>query len=115
MELLGIQIIGILFAFLMIYVSFLNYKRKQFTIKELLFWIVFYMLLLIVTISPNILDPFVKNVLNLSRPLDFFIIAGFLFLTGAIFYTYTIVRRIQSKLEDLIRKIAIDNNTRKKK
>ncbi|MBI2546159.1 DUF2304 domain-containing protein [Candidatus Woesearchaeota archaeon] len=108
MALAGIQILGLLFGVFMIYLTFLNYKRRQFTIKEQIFWIVFWLALMFVALFPNSLDVLVKDILNLSRPLDFFIISGFLFLIGAVFYTYTIVRRLQKKMEDIVRQVALD-------
>jgi len=114
MALAGIQILGMLFGVFMIYITFLNYKRKQFTIKENVFWVVFWLGLIFIAIFPNSLDFLVKNILNLSRPLDFFIISGFLFLIGALFYTYTVVRRVQKKMEEMVRKIAIERGNQKK-
>ena len=103
---LGIQIIGILFGFFMMYYTFLQYKRREFTIKEYSFWFVFWGIFVIVTLFPQLLDP-VLNTLNISRTLDFFIIAGFLFLTFVVFYTYTIVRKNQRKVEEIVRNIAL--------
>jgi|TARA_B100001964_G_C13980257_1_gene485892 hypothetical protein len=103
---LGIQILGVLFGFFMIYYTFLQYKRKEFTIKEYSFWFVFWGIFVIVTLFPQLLDP-VLNTLNISRTLDFFIIAGFLFLTFVVFYTYTIVRKNQRKVEEIVRNIAL--------
>ncbi len=114
MALAGIQILGMLFGVFMIYITFLNYKRKQFTIKENVFWVVFWLGLIFIALFPNALDFLVKNILNLSRPLDFFIISGFLFLIGALFYTYTVVRRLQKKIEEMVRKIAIERGNQKK-
>jgi len=105
---LGIQVAGILFGCLMIYFTFLHYKRKQFTIKEYIFWNCFWILLMVVALFPNILDFFVKDILNLYRTLDFLVIGGFLFLIGALFYTYSIVRQTQKKVEEIVRKIAIE-------
>ena len=103
---LGIQILGVLFGFFMIYYTFLQYKRKEFTIKEYSFWFVFWGIFVIVTLFPQLLVP-VLNTLNISRTLDFFIIAGFLFLTFVVFYTYTIVRKNQRKVEEIVRNIAL--------
>src|SRR3989344_6191105 len=105
-ELLGIQIIGILFGFFMMYYTFLHYKRKEFTVKEYGFWLILWAVFLIVTLFPGLLDPILKS-LSIARTLDFFIIIGFLFLVGMIFYTYTIVRKNQKKLEEVVRNIAV--------
>jgi len=106
-KIIGIQIIGIFFGFFMMYYTFLQLKRKEFTMKEYSFWFVFWSAFVIVTLVPQILDPLLKT-LNIARALDFFIIAGFLFLTFVIFYTYTIVRRNQKKVELIVRKIAMN-------
>jgi hypothetical protein len=60
----------------------------------------------IITLFPQILDP-VLTTLNIVRALDFFIIAGFLFLIFVNFYTYTVVRKNQKKVEKIVRKIAL--------
>jgi len=105
-KILGIQILGILFGFFMMYYTFLHYKRKEFTIKEYGFWFVFWALFVVITLFPQILDPLLAT-LNIARALDFFIIAGFLFLIFITVYTYTIVRKNQKKLEEVVRQIAL--------
>lgn len=105
-KILGIQILGILFGFFMMYYTFLQHKRKEFTIKEYSFWFIFWGAFVTITLFPQILDP-ILSTLNLVRALDFFIIAGFLFLIFIIFYTYTIVRKNQRKLEEVVRNIAL--------
>lgn len=103
---LGIQIIGILFGFFIMYYTFLQYKRKEFTIKEYIFWFAFWAIFVIIILFPQILDPLL-NTLNIARALDFFIISGFLFLTFVIVYIYTLVRKNQRKLEEVVRNIAL--------
>jgi len=105
-DILGIQILGILFGFFMMYYTFLQYKRKEFTVKEYGFWFVFWAGFVILTLFPQVLDP-VLVTLNIARTLDFFVIAGFLFLIFVIFYTYTIVRKNQRKLEEVVRSMAL--------
>ena len=103
---LGIQIAGILFGLFMIYYSFLNYKRREFTSKEIFFWSVVWILFIAISLFPNILDPIVK-IGGFLRALDLLIISGFLFLIAAIFYTYTVTRKVQKKLETVVREIAM--------
>ena len=107
---LGIQIAGSLFAVFMIYYSFLKYKRKEFTAKEFVFWLVLWVLLIVISLFPYILDPISKK-LNFARNFDLIVIAGFLFLILAIFYTYTLAKKNQKQLEAIVREISI----RKKK
>jgi hypothetical protein len=105
-KILGIQIIGILFGFFMMYYTFLQHKRKEFTIREYSFWFLFWAAFVLITLFPQILDPLLET-LNLARALDFFIIAGFLFLIFVIMYTYIIVRKNQRKLEEIVRSVAL--------
>ena len=105
-NILGIQILGILLGFFMMYYTFLQYKRKEFTIKEYSFWFLFWGAFVVVTLFPQMLDPILIT-LNIGRTLDLFIIGGFLFMVFIVFYTYTLVRKNQKKLEEVVRNIAI--------
>lgn len=107
---LGIQIAGLLFGLFMIYYSFLKYKRKEFTAKEFVLWLVLWILLIVISLFPYILDPVSKE-LNFARTFDLLVIAGFLFLILAIFYTYTLAKKNQKQLEAVVRDMSI----RKKK
>jgi len=103
---LGIQVAGALFGLFMLYYSFLNYKKKEFTAKEFGFWVFVWMVFVIVALFPYILD-FITIKFGFFRTLDVLVISGFLFLITAVFYTYTIVRKVQRKLETVVREMAI--------
>lgn len=113
-EILGVQIIGILFGFFMMYYTFLHYKRKEFEKGEYAFWLILWVLFIIVTIFPGFLDPIVR-VFHFARTLDFFIIVAFLFLTGISFYMYSITRKNQNKIERIVRNMAFKKAEGKKK
>ena len=102
---LGIQILGTFFGLFMLYYSFLHFKRNEFTIKEFSFWLFLWVIFIYVSLFPNALD-FIVEKLALSRTMDFFIISGFMVLIAMFFYTYTLVRVNQRKLEFVVRKIA---------
>ena len=105
--LLGIQILGILFGLFMAYLTFLHLKRNEFTSKESIFWIGIWAVFIIVTVMPGSLDFIVEDVLDIARTMDFFIIMGFMFLIGITFYNYTLLRKNQKKVEEVVRKVAI--------
>ena len=109
---LGIQIVGLLFGLFIIYLTFLNYKRKEFTTKEFIFWIFLWVIFIVLTLFPFLLDPIIKS-FGFFRALDVFIISGFLFLIATNFYTYTITRKNQKQVEIVVRAIAIKYNKRK--
>jgi len=104
---LGIQILGILFGLFMIYYVFLHRKRKELTLKEYSFWVILWILFIILTLFPRVLAPLVKSI-GFARTMDFFIVAGFMFLIGSLFYIYLLVRGNQKKLEEIVRKIALE-------
>ena len=110
---LAIQVVGMVFALFMLYITFLHQIRKEFTVKESIFWFGAWGAFLFMSIFPRALDFFIKNVLNFSRRLDFFIIIGFMFIIGLLFHTYTIMRKNQNEVEEIVRKIAIDKSNKK--
>jgi hypothetical protein len=103
---LGIQIVGLLFALFMLYLTFLNKKRKEFETSEYVLWVIFWLIFMYISLFPNTLG-FIVASLHISRPLDLLVIVGFLFVILISFYTYTITRMTQNKVENLVRKIAI--------
>jgi len=107
---LGIQILGIIFSFFMIYFTFLHLKRKDFSLLESLIWFILWTNLLILTIFPRLINFVVKDVLSLSRPLDFFIISGFLVLIFLGFYNYSIAVKNKRRLEKLVSQLAVKNS-----
>ena len=111
---LSIQVFGLVFSVFMLYVSFLYYKKKEFTLTEWGFWTVFSVAFAAVSVFPQALDPVVAT-FNLSRKLDMFIILGFMFLIAATFYTYTVTRRTDRRMEEIVRNLAIERAGRKKK
>ncbi|MBI4143478.1 DUF2304 domain-containing protein [Candidatus Woesearchaeota archaeon] len=103
---LGIQIGGTFFGIFMLYYSFLNYKRKQFTKKEFVFWASIWAMFIIVAVYPPVLNPFIVY-FKFLRALDLLVIAGFMLLIFVSFYTYTITRRNQKQLEEIVRAVAL--------
>ena len=104
---LGIQVVGVGFGIFVLYMSFLQWKKKEFTINEWAFWGTFALAFSGVSLFPDILNPVVAT-LKLQRKLDFFIILGFMFLIAAVFYTYRVVRNTQKGLEELVRQLAME-------
>ncbi len=103
---LGIQIFGMLFGVFILYMTFVMYKRKEFTFNEWGFWTLFGIVFALISLFPRVLDPIVAG-LNLGRKMDLLVILGFMFLTGAVLYTYTVSRRNQRRIEGIVRAIAI--------
>ncbi|MBS3122419.1 DUF2304 domain-containing protein [Candidatus Woesearchaeota archaeon] len=110
---LGIQILGLLFSLVMLYFTFLHYKRKEYSVETFLFWIVLWIGFIFMVIFPTSLDFVIKDILKFGRRLDFFIIGGFIFLIALVYYNYITVKSIRIKVEKVIRKIALENAVKK--
>ena len=107
---LGIQYIGVLFGLLLLYQSFFHFKRKEFTLNEAGVWGLLAIVFMVFSLYPSILDPVVET-LNIGRTLDLLIVLGFMFMIAALFHVYSIARRSDRRIEQLVRRIAIENVT----
>lgn len=105
---LGIQYIGVLFGLLLLYQSFFHFKRKEFTLNEAGFWGLLSIAFIVLSLYPSMLDPVVET-LNIARTLDLLIVLGFMFMIAAIFHVYSVARRSDRRIEQLVRRIAIEN------
>ena len=104
-----IQLLGIIFGLAMMYFTFVRFKRKELNSSELITWFLGWILLVIVAISPSSLD-FIIGHLNFYRRLDFFVVFGFFLLFGLGFYNYSIVKKMERKLEVFVRREAINQH-----
>ncbi len=104
---LGIQILGLLFGIFMMYLTFLHYKRNEFTAKSFGVWTLLWALFIVAALFPDLLDYFVYKG-GFIRTLDFFMVLGFMLLIGAVFLNYSLLRKTQRKVEELVRKNALE-------
>lgn len=111
---LGIQLIGIMFAIFMVYLTFLNYKQGKFSNGEWMIWLGAWVIFLVVILFPSILSPLLET-LNLYRAMDFYISIGFLFFILLIFNIHTSLKSVQKKVEVIIREMAMQRVSRPRK
>lgn len=108
----GIQLVGIIFAFFMIYLSFLYYKRGDYVTRDFLLWFFAWILVILILIFPQLIYG-IREQLMIQQTVDVVIIAGFMFFSIVIFYMYTITKRTEAKMETLVRQIAIEKRREK--
>ena len=109
---LGVQLLGIIFVLVMIYLTFLYYKRSHYSAASLSLWMAVWLGALLLVLFPETLYGIMET-LQIKRTVDFFVIGGFMFFTVLIFYLYDAVKQMQRKMEKLVRKIAIEGNKKK--
>jgi hypothetical protein len=110
----GIQVIGLIFALVMMYLIFLNFKRQEVRVGEFIFWIAVWCGFIALIFLPRLVRPLLES-LHIVRALDLFIIVGFMFLIAFHFVTYRIVRKNQRKVELLVQRLAFKEEKERKK
>lgn len=101
-----LQIFAVIFLLILIYFSFMFYKRKEYSIKDFIFWLLVWIIAIFLVSFPETVYGVMES-LQIQRTVDFFVIAGFMFLTVVIFFLYTKIRKLEYKIEIVVRKIAL--------
>lgn len=113
MNILGVQIIAILFAIFMVYVAFLHWKRKDIDGGEIFFWVILWLGFIVITLFPDLLQIITKK-LFFTRVMDFLMVAAFMILAFLGFQNHVSNRRMERKIEELVRKEATKDVGKKK-
>lgn len=104
---IGIQIVAIIFALGMTYFSFLHFRRKEFTLKELVLWMILWIGLIVVVIFPKSVE-FLLKTFSITRTFDLVVIVGVVILFGITFRNYVIIKRMERKIENFVRKESLE-------
>ena len=106
MAILTIQIAGALVSVFIVYLTYVKFKKKEFSVGEASFWISFWLVSGYLFIFPKTVNPLVEA-LNIKRPLDLYIIVAVFFWSVITYLNYLNVRRIKNKIETLVREVAL--------
>ena len=109
----GFQIIALLFAFCMIYFAILHYKKGELSKSEIGSWLIMWVCTIIIVIFPELLRNFASTFL-VTRVFDLMVISGFIVVISLVSSAYLRTKRIEKKLEDMVRREAIKNARSKK-
>jgi len=112
-EFIPIQLVAGAFALLMFYLSFLHFKRQEFSPRVFTIWAIIWLGFLAVSIFPEIINQFVDD-LGVARALDLFTILGFILILAVIFRLFVIITVIERRLETLVRKEALQDLEKQK-
>jgi hypothetical protein len=103
---IGLQIIAILFSFSMIYFAVLSYKKKELNGMEVISWLILWVFAIIVVVFPQLLRVFSTTFL-VTRVFDLMVIGGFVLVISMVASAYIRTKRLEKKLEDLVRREAL--------
>ena len=112
----GLQVIALLFALTMLYFTYLHYKRKELEGWEGIFSLISWLGAIFIILFPNIVSFFAEKI-AISRAFDLAVIGGFILMIPMVYMSYIKVRRLEKKLEEVIRNESLKSikNDRKNK
>lgn len=103
---LGLQVIALVFSLVMIYFAYLHYRRNEINDLEILFWFIAWVGAIFIALFPETFRAFSATI-AISRAFDLAMIGGFILVIPLVYISYIRTRKIEKKLEDVIRKDAL--------
>jgi hypothetical protein len=103
---LQLQIISLLFALGMIYWTWTGYRRRTLRVGELALWVAVWCAFSLAVLLPQSVAVFVQR-LHVNRVMDLFMILGFMLVWVVLFLNHLELRRMQKRLQDLVRELAL--------
>ncbi len=105
---LGVQIIAIIFSLIMIYFAYLHYSRGELNGIEVLLWYIIWIVTIGIIIFPEFLQTFAKSI-AIARVFDLMVIGGFVFVIPIVYLSYIKTKRMERKIEKIVREEALKN------
>lgn len=110
----GLQVIALIFALIMIYFAYVNYRRGEINGMEILFWLISWIGAILITLFPEPFRVF-SSTIAISRAFDLAMIGGFVLVIPLVYFSYVRTRKIEKKLEEYIRQEALNDIKHDKK
>jgi hypothetical protein len=114
MMIFGVQILILLFGLVMIYFTFLYYKRANYEKIGLIVWFLIWLGFIFLGVFPQTVYG-VMQLLAIERTADFFYAGGMLFFSVLMFYLYNLTKKNQKQLETLVREMAFKKADKEEK
>jgi hypothetical protein len=108
-----VHIIGIVFVLIMLYLTFLFYKKNHYNRSSFVFWNVVWVLAIVLLLVERSVFRFVQG-LHFARAFDLYLSFGLMFVMAVAFYTYVKIERQDRRLEELVKEVAIKRVKKKK-
>lgn len=102
---LGLQIIGLVFALIMIYIAYLHFRRGEINGLEIIFWIIAWLGAIFIAIFPESFRNFSRSI-AITRAFDLAMIGAFILVIPSVYISYVRTKKIEKKLEELVREEA---------
>jgi hypothetical protein len=103
----GIQMVGLIFALFMMYLTFLYHKRGNYRRVDFGVWMIIWLSFTAVVMFPEPLDALL-NPLKVVRLLDLFTIFALMAVFCMLFFLHLTNRRNEEKINRIVRKLALE-------
>jgi hypothetical protein len=110
---LWIQVIGMLFALDMIFITYFYHKREIFKPQETIIWMTIWLGLLFAVMFPSTLEIVIRP-LKVVRVMDFLVIVAFFLSFSLLFIVFIKTKYNEKRLEKVIRELAMQQAEEKK-
>lgn len=101
-----IRIMGLVIGVILVYLTFIFYKRKKISFKEFIFWATIWIGMASLAIFSNILQP-VSSFLKLTRIFDLLFLLAITIILIILFLTKIEVKKNKEKVDKLIESNAL--------
>lgn len=106
------QIIAILFALLMMYVISIHRRKARLSTVETSIWFSLWFIFVVIAVFPNLLLGIV-GLLRFDRVFDLLVVLALMVITWLVVSSYLMQKENMRKIEDIVRKQAIEGNEKK--
>lgn len=110
---LWIQIIGVLFALDMIFITYFYHRRRVFYLHDTIIWMSIWVGLLFSVIFPSTLEIVIEP-LKIIRVMDFLTMGAFFLTFSLLFVVFIRTRQGEKKIEKIVRELTFKDAERKK-
>jgi len=108
-----LQVLSVLFGLFMIYWVRLHFKKQHFELLEYSLWITIWLVFIYLAIFPQTFQG-ITEVLRISRVFDLLVIIALMIIVFLTLQNRIFFRRLEKKLEMIVRKKAIDEQATSK-
>ena len=103
----GVQILSIFFGLIMIYFTFLYFRKKSLNQKDFLLWLIIWIGFTLSASFPSTLT-FLLQPLVIQSVIDLLTVGAFIIIFTIIFTLFVKVRKSEESIKNIVRKIAKD-------
>ena len=102
----GLQISAVIFSFVMIYFALIHFKKNTLNKSEFIIWGAIWLIVIFIVLFPDVIRAFAREFL-FARLFDMLVAGGFILVIALAAKSYITTKKLEKKLEKLVRKNAI--------